>query len=89
MAAWAKDRGYEAVNPSVVPGENEHLVVHLGNNPYHRWLVPLARRNAVVVLHDFVLHHLLVEMTVAEGDHDTLLGRSELYSRLASLQFAA
>jgi glycosyltransferase involved in cell wall biosynthesis len=43
-------------------------LVHLGNNPYHEWL--LARIDGprtVVVLHDLVLHHLLVESTVTAG----------------------
>ncbi|MGD8440093.1 MAG: glycosyltransferase [Holophagae bacterium] len=48
----------------------EIVLLHLGNNPYH---VPffdrlLAEVGPVVVLHDPVLHHLLVEATVARGD---------------------
>lgn len=47
----------------------EILVAHLGNNPYHEWMMPLCSQPAaVVVMHDLVLHHLLVEHTAARGD---------------------
>jgi len=50
------------------PVAGETLVCHMGNNPYHEWLLPLLRRHGgVVVLHDLVMHHLLVESTVARG----------------------
>ncbi len=42
---------------------------HLGNNPHHAWIYQEAMRTpGVVVLHDLVLHHLIVEMTLARGD---------------------
>ena len=43
---------------------------HVGNNPdAHAWIVDaLRRRPGVVVLHDFVLHHLVAGMTVGRGD---------------------
>lgn len=48
------------------PGEI--LLLHLGNNPYHEWIMPLCREErAVVVMHDLVLHHLLVEHTAGGG----------------------
>jgi glycosyltransferase involved in cell wall biosynthesis len=45
-------------------------VYHVGNNPdAHGWIVDaLRRRPGVVVLHDFVLHHLVAGMTVGRGD---------------------
>ena len=44
-------------------------LLHLGNNPYHLWVARrLRRRGGVVVLHDTVLHHLLVEEAAADGD---------------------
>ena len=44
-------------------------VLHLGNNPYHLWVAErLRRRGGVVVLHDPVLHHLLVEEAAAGGE---------------------
>jgi glycosyltransferase involved in cell wall biosynthesis len=43
---------------------------HVGNNPdAHAWIVDaLRRRPGVVVLHDFVLHHLVAGMTVGRRD---------------------
>ena len=43
---------------------------HVGNNPdAHGWIVDaLRRRPGVVVLHDFVLHHLVAGMTVGRRD---------------------
>jgi glycosyltransferase involved in cell wall biosynthesis len=44
---------------------------HLGNNPHHAWIYEEAMRTpGVIVLHDLVLHHLIVEMTLARGDVD-------------------
>ncbi|HEX8168985.1 MAG TPA: glycosyltransferase family 4 protein [Thermoanaerobaculia bacterium] len=44
-------------------------VYQLGNNPHHEWIYDAAvRRPGVVVLHDLVLHHLIVEKTLARGD---------------------
>jgi glycosyltransferase involved in cell wall biosynthesis len=44
-------------------------IYQLGNNPHHDWIYSEAMRNpGVVVLHDIVLHHLIVEMTLARGD---------------------
>jgi len=41
---------------------------HLGNNPYHIWIVRRLRRfGGVVVLHDAVLHHLVVEEAATDG----------------------
>jgi glycosyltransferase involved in cell wall biosynthesis len=43
----------------------------LGNNPHHEVMYAEAMREpGVVVLHDLVLHHLVVEMTLARGDVD-------------------
>lgn len=51
--------------------EFERTVCQLGNNLHHqsfyRWAM---EHRSVVVLHDFVLHHLVVEMTLARGDED-------------------
>ena len=45
------------------------VVYQLGNNPHHAWIYAEAMREpGTVVLHDLVLHHLLVEMTLARGD---------------------
>ncbi|HVG25830.1 MAG TPA: glycosyltransferase family 4 protein [Thermoanaerobaculia bacterium] len=45
------------------------VIYQLGNNPHHEEIYAAAmRRPGVVVLHDLVLHHLIVEMTLARGD---------------------
>jgi glycosyltransferase involved in cell wall biosynthesis len=43
---------------------------HVGNDPAaHGWIVEeLRRRPGVVVLHEFVLHHLVAGITLARGD---------------------
>jgi glycosyltransferase involved in cell wall biosynthesis len=43
---------------------------HVGNDPERHWWIveELRRRPGVVVLHDFVLHHLIAGITVGRGD---------------------
>ena len=45
-------------------------VYHVGNNPdAHGWIVDALRRTpGVVVLHDFVLHHLVAGLTIGRRD---------------------
>jgi len=45
-------------------------VYHLGNNPdAHGWILDALRRTpGAVVLHDFVLHHLIAGVTIGRGD---------------------
>jgi glycosyltransferase involved in cell wall biosynthesis len=45
------------------------VVYQLGNNPHHEAMyVEAMREPGITVLHDLVLHHLIVEMTIARGD---------------------
>ena len=47
----------------------DRVIYQLGNNPHHEVMYAEAMREPdVVVLHDLVLHHLIVEMTLARGD---------------------
>ena len=49
--------------------ENTSRIYQLGNNPHHEWIYKHAMMHpGVIVLHDIVLHHLIVEMTLARGD---------------------
>jgi glycosyltransferase involved in cell wall biosynthesis len=51
--------------------DDEISLIHLGNNPHHLWLLDrLGEPRTILVLHDLVLHHLLVEATTSaeEGD---------------------
>lgn len=64
---WPLD-ALEMVAADLEPAADEVCLVHLGNNPYHEWLLPrLVGPRVVAVVHDLVLHHLLVEATVANG----------------------
>jgi glycosyltransferase involved in cell wall biosynthesis len=47
------------------------VVYQLGNNPHHEVMYAEAMREpGIIVLHDLVMHHLIVEMTLARGDVD-------------------
>jgi glycosyltransferase involved in cell wall biosynthesis len=50
-------------------------VYHVGNDPeVHGWIIEALRRErGPVVLHDFVLHHLIAGLTLARGDNDGYL----------------
>lgn len=44
-------------------------LLHVGNNPYHLWVLRRLRKyGGIVVLHDLVTHHLLVEEAAADDD---------------------
>ena len=49
--------------------QDSALLYQLGNNPYHEWVYLEAMRTpGIIVLHEIVMHHLIVEMTLARGD---------------------
>ena len=52
------------------PRGTDVALYHVGNDPdAHGWIVDaLRRRPGVVVLHDFVLHHLVAGLTIGRGD---------------------
>jgi glycosyltransferase involved in cell wall biosynthesis len=58
---------------------------HVGNDPEaHGWIVEALRRwPGVVVLHEFVLHHLIAGLTLARGDAATYLAAMEREAGLA------
>jgi glycosyltransferase involved in cell wall biosynthesis len=61
------------------PRGTDVAVYHVGNNPdAHAWIVDALRREpGVVVLHDFVLHHLVAGMTVGRRDGHAYLDLME------------
>jgi glycosyltransferase involved in cell wall biosynthesis len=76
---WVKTRDWPLADtvtmvPAATRAEDDEVsLIHLGNNPHHLWLLSrLAAPRTVVVLHDLVLHHLLVEATASKGRHDRL-----------------
>ena len=68
---WSLSGTVELVPSDTAPSSDEISLIHLGNNSHHRWLLDrLGGPRTVVVMHDLVLHHLLVEATVGEGDDE-------------------
>jgi glycosyltransferase involved in cell wall biosynthesis len=61
------------------PGAADVALYHVGNDPEaHGWIVDaLARRPGVVVLHDFVLHHLVAGLTIGRKDGPAYLAAME------------
>ena len=61
------------------PRGTDLAVYHIGNNPdAHGWIVDALRRTpGLVVLHDFVLHHLVSGITLARGDSKAYLDALE------------
>ena len=67
------------------PLDADLAVYHIGNNPdVHGWILDaLRRRPGVVVLHDFVLHHLVAGVTLARKDREGYLDAMERDAGLA------
>ncbi len=64
-------------------------VYQLGNNPHHEVMYAEAMREpGVAVLHDLVLHHLVVEMTLARGDVEGYVAALEANHGLAGAAWA-
>lgn len=58
-AEWKADEARDYATPRLY---------HLGNNHHHAYILEeLLVHPGVAVLHDFTLHHLIVEMTLAQG----------------------
>ncbi len=56
------------VSLGTTPEPDEITVAHFGNNPYHRWILNGCRKSrTVAVVHDLVLHHLLVHDSLDSG----------------------
>jgi glycosyltransferase involved in cell wall biosynthesis len=60
-------------------GDADVALYHVGNDPdAHAWIVDaLRRRPGVVVLHDFVIHHLVAGMTIGRNDGHAYLAAME------------
>jgi glycosyltransferase involved in cell wall biosynthesis len=58
-----------------LPRGTDVALFHIGNNPEaHGWIADsLQRHRGVVVLHDFVLHHLVAGMTLGRGNREGYL----------------
>jgi glycosyltransferase involved in cell wall biosynthesis len=60
-------------------GDADVALYHVGNDPdAHGWIVDaLERRPGVVVLHDFVIHHLVAGLTIGRHDGHAYLAAME------------
>lgn len=77
LAGVASVRAFDSLH-GYDPAEYDAVIYQLGNNPHHELMYAQAmRRPGVVVLHDLVLHHLIVEMTLARGDGDAYVASLE------------
>ena len=63
--------------PASATGESGRLPLYqMGNNEYHEAVMELAlERPGVITLHDVILHHLLVEMTLGKAQLEPYLKR--------------
>jgi glycosyltransferase involved in cell wall biosynthesis len=69
VPALRQHREVQVVTNGEQRAENGERIYQLGNNPHHEWIYKQAMAHpGVIVLHDIVLHHLIVEMTLARGD---------------------
>ncbi len=70
---WPLAGRVELVPTEMEAAPDEVSLIHLGNNPHHLWLLErLGRPRTAVVLHDLVLHHLMVEAAVLDSDPEAL-----------------
>ena len=70
LAARAEVRAFDSLD-EYRRADFDAAIYQLGNNPHHEVMyVEAMRVPGVIVLHDLVLHHLIVEMTIARGDVD-------------------
>ena len=88
-AVWPSE--LELVPTDATAKKGEIVVVHLGNNPYHDWLLERLQTSdrLVVVLHDLVLHHLLVESASVESEEQDLADRLRVAHGEAGVALAA
>jgi glycosyltransferase involved in cell wall biosynthesis len=74
QADFESPRNCEAIRSDAFEarrGEFDAVLYQLGNNPHHEFAYREAMAlPGVVVLHDLVLHHLIVESTLARGARD-------------------
>lgn len=66
---WIRFEAFEQRSSSF-----DAVICQLGNNVHHEFVWRWARRHpSVIVLHEIVLHHLLVETTLGRGDAEGLV----------------
>ncbi len=82
-------RHYREFEPEYRAGRYDVVLYHIGNNPYHVYIYNLALRiPGVLVLHEFNLHHLLANVTIARQDWEGYFREVEYNAGLAALERA-
>ncbi|MGE0641700.1 MAG: glycosyltransferase family 4 protein [Thermoanaerobaculia bacterium] len=62
---------YSPADASLTGEDGRIPVYHMGNNRYHAAIFRLAmERPGILVLHDLVLHHFLLDQTVGKGEFE-------------------
>lgn len=70
------------INDTVRELRNFDVVIyHFGNNKYHVYMYDIAMRMpGIVILHDFILHHLVYSLTLEVGNKELYLAKvAKLY----------
>lgn len=71
------------------PAQFDIAVYQIGNNPYHATAYKTALRHpGVVVMHEANLHHLIVHLTIGQGDWEAYLREAEYNGGAEALAFA-
>jgi glycosyltransferase involved in cell wall biosynthesis/SAM-dependent methyltransferase len=71
------------------PAQFDIAVYQLGNNPHHAGAYQAALKHpGVVVMHEANLHHLIVYLTIKQGDWDAYLREAEYNGGAEALAFA-
>jgi glycosyltransferase involved in cell wall biosynthesis len=86
LPALAKELNVDVVRRGRhLPRGADAILYHLGNDvDAHGWIFRLLeQRRGVVVLHDFVLHHLMAGLTVGRGDGEAYLRLLEAEAGIA------
>lgn len=82
-------RHYREFEPEYRAGRYDAVLYHIGNNPYHVYIYDLALRiPGVLVLHEFNLHHLLANVTIARQDWEGYFQEVEYNAGPAALERA-
>lgn len=62
---------------------------HQGNNPYHEYIYNMILQHpGIVVMHDYLLHHLVAHMTLGRGDKDGYIDIMRLSGGQAAVDIA-
>ncbi len=82
-------RHWREFEPEHAGGRYDAVLYHIGNNAQHVYIYDLALRvPGVVTLHEFNLHYLLADVTIARNDWDGYFRELEYNAGPAALEHA-